>query len=200
MRLSPSSLLLVFALSAMGCSNKVACPAGKPPQGGSCPQINFVCETGGTAHERCSTVATCVNPHNSSDPESLTWSVADNSTCSTTNDNSCAVEYNGNQEGKTCPTQGVSCDYSEGRCTCSPCAPGGVAWQCRKWTDSLDPACPSDRPAMGTACAINSNITCHYDNACTVSFGTDIICLDEHWQPRTGARATCGAPVCGIGG
>jgi hypothetical protein len=171
-----------------------------PANGGSCDNINFVCEGGGAAHRRCSQVATCtIDPK---DPTSLAWSTPDTSSCSAQNDPACSTTFGGTMVGQPCPTQGISCDYAEGRCACAPCnglPAGSLAWQCRKWTDDLDMVnCPAERPAMGTACSIGSDITCRYDNACTVSFGVDLVCRNERWQPRTGARTSCAQPVCGI--
>ncbi len=200
---SPSSpflfaLLLPVAWVA-GCGGPPSCPAGAPPNGSACSDINFVCESGGSAHRRCSSLATCLSARDPNDPGALAWSVPDNSSCSAQNDAMCATSFTGTQVGQACPAQGLSCDYAEGRCSCSPCNPTpGLAWQCRKWGDNLNTECPSERPVMGTACAINADITCRYDNACTVSFGLDVVCRNERWQPRTGARTTCAAPVCGI--
>jgi len=189
--------LASLALVTAGCSSLPSCPSSAPADGSSCSHRGFVCEFGGGEHDRCSTIATCSNTPTS------TWSVEHDSTCTPNNDPSCAVDFNSNAVGSTCPTSGVDCDYTDGRCSCVPCAGGmssgqtGFAWQCRAWSQDIDAQCPSERPALGSSCK-KDGLICRYDNQCTVSFGPDIQCLSERWQPLTGGTTSCATPTCGL--
>ena len=190
--------LASLALALSGCSNLRDCPSSLPASGSSCNHRGFACEFGGGDHDRCSTIATCSNT------PTATWSLQSDATCMTTNDSSCSDTFLTTPVGQPCPTPGVSCDYpNDGRCSCVPCTGGtqsgaSYAWQCRSWDEDVDVKCPTDRPALGSSCKTDG-LLCRYDNKCTVSFGPDIQCLEERWQPLTGGAVTCATPTCGIG-
>jgi hypothetical protein len=188
---------LFFLVSLLGaCSNTFNCPTGTPTNGDKCTDRGFVCESGGGDHERCSTISTCLNAG------AATWSNASDSMCTMTNDAQCGATYTSTNVGDTCPTSGLSCDYPEGRCSCQPCSTGtsmGLSWQCRAWSDGLATNCPSERPAIGSPCTTPTLVCRYFSTASScVSFGPDIECLNERWQPNTGAPVACAEPTCGL--
>ena len=188
------ALFVLLAATALlsACGSAFKCPTSTPGDGTSCDKRAFSCETGGTGnHQRCSTISTCTNAVTS------TWSNTKDATCTPQNTDVCATDYESTPIGGTCTTQGLSCDYTAGRCACLPCGPSGLNWRCRAWADGLDAECPSNRPALGSDCAF-PNLVCRYDDKCTVSLGPDVQCLDERWQPASGGAAACSLPTCGI--
>jgi len=187
-----------FLLCLVACGGPPICPVAAPADRSSCEDRGFVCEAGGSAHKRCSTVAICASALDPQDPEAIVWTVSAPATaCTQQNDAACPSNFDSVPTATACGTTGLSCDYSVGRCDCLPCSPSGLNWRCRRWEIGLEARCPTERPQMGSACEV-PNLLCRYDDACTVSFGPDLICLNERWQPRTGARRTCAVPTCGV--
>lgn len=189
--------ILLVVLSA--CGGPPTCPVAVPADGSACGDRGLACESGGGAHQRCSTIFTCDDALDPNNPTHTTWTVTPPAaSCTPQNDSSCAVTYASTMTATACPTPGLACDYAEGRCECVPCNPTGIQWRCRPWNDlKLGTGCPSERPALGTKCETNGT-NCRYDDNCRVSFGPDFVCFDGIWTPRLGAPRTCGAPVCGF--
>lgn len=184
--------LLAAPLFLGACGDAFVCPTSPPVDGASCHKRSFGCEAGGSGdHQRCSTISTCT------DALTATWSNTKDALCTPQNNEACAADYRSTPIGGDCTTAGLQCDYGEGRCGCLPCGPSGLNWRCRAWGEGIDSECPSNRPALGSDCAIHS-LVCRYDDKCTVSLGPDIQCLDRHWQAVSGGAKACGLPTCGI--
>ena len=185
-------VLLAAPLLLAACGSTFSCPTTTPTEGSSCSQRAFSCETGGSGnHQRCSTISTCTNA------VSASWDNVKDAMCTAKNDAVCATDFNSTPVGGDCTTQGLSCDYGEGRCECLPCGPSGLNWRCRAWSAGLDTDCPSERPALGSDCSM-PNLVCRYDDKCSVSLGPDTQCLHERWQKASGGAPACSLPTCGI--
>ncbi len=190
----------VIAVAA--CGGPAVCPLVAPTNDSDCGDRGLVCESGGTPHRRCSTAAACQDALDPSNPTRTAWSVNAPAGCTAENDAACPASYGSVPVAKACPTQGLSCDYAEGRCACVPCNPSdptasAIAWRCRAWSSGLAAGCPSERPLLGSRCDVD-RFGCAYDDACRVSFGPDLVCFNQVWTPRIGAPRTCAAPVCGV--
>jgi hypothetical protein len=190
--------LVIVSLTA--CGGTPVCPKVIPGDGSSCEHRGLVCESGGGAHQRCSTIFSCGDALDPKSPTNLAWNVSPpDPSCMQVNDSACPADFNSTPVAKDCPSSGLSCDYGEGRCDCMPCNPSGLAWRCRRWGDvGTSATCPADRPALGTPCDSDGPQSCKYDDNCRVSFGPDLVCFEGLWQPRIGLPRACGVPVCGL--
>jgi hypothetical protein len=197
MRWAVAIATLVALLGA--CGGPPSCPLTPPADGSNCDHRSLVCETGGDAHRRCSTVSACQDKLDPKDPAGIAWSVTPPATaCTTTNDVSCAATFGGVIAASVCPTAGATCDYTEGRCACVSCNPTGLNWRCRAWAEGLNDRCPSERPLIGSRCDDLDGLQCRYDDRCGVSLGPDLVCFGGVWTLRLGAPRACAEPVCGI--
>ncbi len=188
--------VLVFLVA---CSGPPTCPKAPPVNGSNCDHRSLVCETGGDAHLRCTTISACQDKLDPHDPAGIAWSVAPPAaSCLASNDVSCPVSFGDVSVASVCPTAGVTCDYTEGRCACLACNPTGLNWRCRAWAEGLNTRCPSDRPLVGSRCDDLEGIQCRYDDGCLVSLGPDLVCFGGLWTLRLGAPRACPQPVCGI--
>jgi hypothetical protein len=189
----------ILVLLAAACGGSPTCPKVVPQDGASCEHRGLTCETGGGLHQRCSTIFSCGDALDPTSPTHTAWSVTPPAAgCMQANDPACPADFATAPVAKDCPQEGLACDYDQGRCECVPCNPTGNQWRCRSWSDTtIGSGCPSERPAMGTACD-SDGVICRYDDLCRVSLGPDLVCFDGLWQPRIGLPRTCGAPVCGL--
>jgi hypothetical protein len=159
--------------------------------GASC-NVMVSCEYRGadTTHA-CTTIAECNGGH---------WYVTPPSASCGAHPPPCPAAYTTLAAGTACPPglQG-SCDYDQGRCTCTPCSmsPGGPVangWTCRAWASGGD-ACPPLSPLAGTACAMQDQF-CYYGGFCGVSVGSNYKCDGGYWRRQLGPVGSCALPMC----
>lgn len=131
------------------------CPATRPGGGAPCTG-NLECEYPGSA-EFCTTVMQCVN-----------GTLQGFKGICTPGGPTCPPDFKSVPHGSSC-TPETTCDYADGRCSCSLPVSGpvqldaGLTWHCT----SAPPSCPAIRPLLGTPCA-QPNQTCDY-GACSVA-------------------------------
>jgi hypothetical protein len=189
--------LLLGAFGLGACGSSLSCPSTQPTDGSNCSNLNLACEYSTNTQNLCTTLATCQDALDFNDPGKNVWSVAaPAASCMTSNPAACPATVDDVPIGQTCTPTGQSCVYPEGKCTCVPCDPTGVAWECRKFGDGLETGCPTMRPLIGSKCT-TPNLSCSYDSSCNVSFGPNIVCTNSTWQPTNAAPAPCAAPICG---
>jgi hypothetical protein len=147
------------------------CPNTLPLSGSSCAMPGLECEYGDDISYECDGIATCADGGWNSTP-------AAEAGCPTLNVGTppgCPSDFAKIVSGKSCPAQGLKCDYAVGDCLCSiPALPviGPLSWQC------IPPAgCPFPRPRLGTACGKDGQI-CDYATAC----GAANLCEDGRWH------------------
>lgn len=160
------------------------CPTGVPANGSACSEkMGFSCEYGADPDVHCDTLATCQSGH-----WSVTPPTASGSACETTNPPACPADFASVKPLTECSPLGLSCLYSEARCTCDPApclgacrvGPDGGApppvWICDLPADGS--GCPIPRPRIGDACSQPSQL-CDY-GACTG--GVAMQCTNGAWQ------------------
>lgn len=153
--------------------------------------------SGGTGGSRIDAAGDASNPaaHDAALDFSEDGTTADAKTGPDTSSPLCPTTY-GVGEGRACPLQGT-CDYSEGRCGCLPCAPNGgftgqssSYWHCRLWTD-VPVGCPARSPALQTACSADG-LACDYNQCCGgPSLGASVKCTGGSWQLDTLLIGVC---------
>jgi hypothetical protein len=130
-------------------------------------------------------------------------------------DPTCSVTASGcpasvaNLNGAQCPQDGLTCHYAQAVCGCSCESSYMPVWSCRSRASvpsyldgglapSTAPACPSSRPLLGDACALEGQI-CEYGGVCgSLSLGPSMQCDGGYWRPGDEfAGVTCyPATVC----
>ena len=160
--------------------------------------------SGGTGGSSIDAASDFSNPavHDAALDSSVDSTVADAKTGTDTNPPLCPATY-GAGEGRACPLQGT-CDYSEGRCGCLPCAPDGgftgqssSYWHCRLWTD-ISAGCPARSPVLNTACSVDG-LACDYSQCCGgPSLGPGLQCTGGRWQldPLLIGVCSCAIRLC----
>lgn len=189
--------ILALALGLAACGASFSCPSSQPANGSTCNNLNLACEYSDNTLNLCTTVATCQTALDPNNPGKNEWAVtAPAASCTTANPAACPATVDAVPIGQACTPAGTSCVYPEGKCTCVPCDPSGIAWECRKFGDGLETGCPTMRPLIGSKCK-TPNLSCSYDLSCNVSFGPDIVCSNGSWQPTDAQPAPCAPPICG---
>lgn len=173
-------VFLVAIVVAVGCrnGNEISCPAvlescptTAPTFGEACTPRGSaaICEYGDDPWYDCDTIAFC-------DP-TLVWHVFPTNLtglgCPTTLPSECPptfAELASGQTGCAPSSEGVTCRYPDGTCTC---ASGGVSC-----TAPAKAGCPAARPRAGTPCS----------DPCTtwgsgVCDGQSMQCVCGTWQP-----------------
>jgi hypothetical protein len=160
--------------------------------------------SGGTGGSSIDAASDFSNPavHDAALDSSVDSTMADAKTGTDTNPPLCPATY-GAGEGRACPLQGT-CDYSEGRCGCLPCAPDGgftgqssSYWHCRLWTD-ISAGCPARSPVLNTACSVDG-LVCDYSQCCGgPSLGPGLQCTGGRWQldPLLIGVCSCAIRLC----
>ncbi len=159
------------------------CPASPPSSGSACANAGLECEYGTDVNLQCNTVARC--------SESRVWQVdvPQTSGCPTPPPGlSCPASYADVKSNDPCSSQGTSCAYPQGTCTCEiycgPQYPAGrvcdagtpTTWQC---TGTGDPQCPVIRPHLGTACTQEGQMCAYGD--CN---GPQLKCVASAWKQQ----------------
>jgi hypothetical protein len=100
----------------------------------------------------------------------------------------CPATFASVPQGSTCPTNGLLCDYPQGRCACTVPLSGPpvitidgsvpIYWACQNPGQT---GCPLPRALLGTACT-QSGLFCNY-GGCTVPGGSSEQCTGGVWKP-----------------
>lgn len=203
----PFSVLLVSALctactsssggspaSGSGGSGGVTlapCPSSPPLSGAPCSSTDglHVCEYGGDANSRCTTGARCFNG---------AWSVDAPDPACEQQPAACPASFAEVAQGTLCPLTTGVCAYPEGLCGCRPCladAGTGAIWHCNAWT-SAGEGCPSPRPLLGSACAVEA-AECDYGHCCgRPALGPSMKCVAGTWEQWVNGGCACAVPTC----
>jgi hypothetical protein len=147
------------------CVPQPACPSSLPTANTPCngnSTTQYVCEYGSAAQSWCNTLAYC---------SGTLWQIEtpfDGGPC--TQPAECPTTIDGVDAGAACNSNSA-CNYQEGTCACL-----NGTWQCVRPTD---PACPAQRPRIGTACTTGS---CPYGQYCSLLNGDILACTCGTWQ------------------
>jgi hypothetical protein len=157
------------------------CPTHDPVSKTSCSPQGLECEYGSNPVQACDSVATCAT----------TWQIAapSDSKCSAALGAGCPGTFAGASAGAACSTNGLVCNYPQGRCTCAQSFGGPVIlgdagvqghWACQ---DPGAAACPVPRAPLGSACTPDG-LSCDY-GTCRVPGGTAEKCAGGIWVPTS---------------
>jgi hypothetical protein len=155
------------------------CPAAIPKAGSPCDRLGpKTCEYGDDPH--CRTRADC----SAISDDAFVWTLGTLDVSCVANPLSCPAHFSAALDGVAC-SEGMTCTYPEGRCSCVSCAPidGGLReeYRCLAW--STPAGCPEPRPNLGTACTQEGQ-ECAYGPMCcaVVDIGPVMICRNGEWE------------------
>lgn len=165
-------ITILYVAMASACSGKtaVSCPVAAPSAGAACDAPTLECEYGDDLLIKCNTVARC-------DANGWTLTAPQQEGCPTPPPGaSCPSSYVQISSGSICDSA-QSCVYAEATCACGPhcgtassipvaCEAGtAFTWQC----SAPAAGCPSVRPRLGAACAVDG-LDCSYDGCGETAF------------------------------
>ena len=174
------------------------CPPSAPLPGSACPSRGLACEYGGEGpYLACSTVHTCIEGAWSSNGRGGGEACV---ALPSENEAACPATFDGLGRGDACPDLHGACVYPEGKCACASCAApdgGGAArgWSCVPWPVAT--VCPTPRPRIGSACAVDGQ-ACSYATVCSaVNTGLpNIECDNGLWRDVPVPQPPCAFPTC----